>query len=386
MITTGKKLMTKLEMARRIWIIRDILDKPLRQKDILKLWRKRGKIEYEESKQMITKGMLLSAPNGMKNVTFEEMMVVGRVEGAPSEVSLPDGVRYVTLDDIKIYKPKKLSDGIGISKSSLSKIINGYKENGKYYPGLVEEGILKKTFVEDEVGYSLVNNIKPLTKILIEFSNPLFSKSFITELRKDLINSEYAKKLINLDLVKKIGYEMNEEELNFTLTILKISPSALLEFLREIDKQKSFKKNPQGGKIPKGIFLSSEKAKRMRLMDLQFQAYTDISEFNPVEEKTTFNPPCPVEVKFEIKTTFKTENGEFKHVSKLQRSSFKLLSKLLSKEEQKEEIKKTWKLLEQLKSQLKSIPFPELTVEGSEKIDKRFTLESSPLSYEKKHS
>jgi hypothetical protein len=143
-----------------------------------------------------------------------------------------------------MYKPKKLSEGIGINKDSLSKIINGYSEKGKQYPGLIDEGILEKTFVNGKVGYSLVNNYQALTKILIEFSNPSFSNSFIKELRKELMNSDYVKKLISPDLVKMKGYELNEEELNFMLILLRISPSALLEYLNELDKTIAYNKNP----------------------------------------------------------------------------------------------------------------------------------------------
>jgi len=67
--------------------------------------------------------------------------------------------------------------------------------------------------------------------------------------------------------------------------------------------------------------------KRLLLMNLQFLAYNDISRRGCLSEIDTFNPPCLVRVKFEIKTSLKTENGEFEHTSSLERSSFESLSK-----------------------------------------------------------
>lgn len=48
-------------------------------------------------------------------------------------------------------------------------------------------------------------------------------------------------------------------------------------------------------------------------MDLQFLTYNDINRKGRLSEIDTFNPPCPVRVKFEIKTTLKTENGNFEY-------------------------------------------------------------------------
>ena len=260
MIFEGKKKIIKREIVGRIWIIRKYIDNPLRQEDILKLWRCRGKIEYEEMKEMISEGYVVNDWGHPGDERIEGFIMVGSVKG--DHINFPDGPRYVTKDYLKMYKPKKLSDGIGTNKDSLSKIINGYSEKGKHYPGLIDEGILKKTFVKGKVGYSLVNNYQALTKILIEFSNPSFSKSLIKELRKDLMNSDYAKKLINQDLVKMKGYELNEQELNFMLIILKISPSALFKYLFELDKTIAYNKNPDNYEFPKGYdnFLNTRRS------------------------------------------------------------------------------------------------------------------------------
>jgi len=96
--------------------------------------------------------------------------------------------------------------------------------------------------------------------------------------------------------------------------------------------------------------------KRLLLMNLQFLAYNDISRRGCLSEIDTFNPPCLVRVKFEIKTSLKTENGEFEHTSSLERSSFESLSK-------KNKMKKTsetMKILEKLAS------FPKIYPENTE--------------------
>lgn len=346
-----KDTMTKLQRNRRVWAIRDLLDKPLRQKDILDLWRHRGRTQYEQYKKLVEAGWSFA-------------------------VDVPDGRRDATVDDIKIWKPKEFKKGIGISKGDMSKIINGDEKRG--YVGLIEEKIVEIAIVENEKGYCLVEGIETLYKILTEFSNPRLPKEFITEVRKDLMHSEYAKSLINLDLVNKIQFfndePLNEDEMNFILILIKISPSALLRFLKEVHKLRpAHIIKPYGEKI----LLDPENEKQNLLMDLQFLAFNDISNLLPYEEKMQFAPPCPVNIQFEIKTSLKTEEGEYQHTSRLQRSSFKLLSET----EQEEAMKENNEIMELLSS-LPNIKgkIPDLF---EEKVDKSFSLESSPLQYEK---
>lgn len=353
MITNSKIEMTKLEMARRIWIIHDILDNPLTQKNILKLWRNRGEVHYRIIKKLINSGRPQIAPNMVK---------------------------CTTIKDIKVWKPKKFSDGIGISKGTLSKIINGYMDGkGNYHVGLIEEGLIKKDFVEGEIGYSLVESVKSLHRILIEFSNHQFSLSFIRDMRNDLMNSEYIKKLINTDLVKKLEYIKDENELNFILTLIKISPSALLEFLEEVKYCRGF---------PNGFLKSlGDDRRRSLLMKLQFHTYYDFN-FIPTTQRLLFKPPYPVKIEFDIKTNLKTKKGTFEHLSTLQLNSFELLSieeqkeQIIKSESEREYIKSLKLQGDKLKKDIYPKSFPDLK-EENQQLDKKFNLDSSPLTYEK---
>lgn len=320
---------TKLHKNRRVWILYDLLDTPLRQKDILELWRHRGRVEYEQLKKMVMAGM-------------------GGI------VDTPNGERFANINDIKSSKPMQYTDGIGVSKSTMHKII--YE--------LMDEGVLKKTFVDGKEGYCFVESSETLYKILKEFNNPSLSRNFIEELNKDLINSKYCKKLVNLNLVKKLEFykeSLTNEEMSFVLILIKISHSALLKVLKRIYSDKVW-----DSVLPKGPFL----------MDLQFLAYKDISKRYRAEETKTFTPPYPVNFKFEIKTSLETENGEFQHLSTLKRNSFSLLSE----EERKREMDKTMKSFEKVHQAISGLTanFPDF----DDEIDKSFGTDS-PLAYEK---
>ena len=319
----------KIRKNRKVWIMYDLLDNPLRQKDILELWRRRGRIEYEQLKKLVMAG-------------------VGGV------VDTPNGERLANINDIKSSKPMQYEDGIGVSKGEVSRITNE----------LVRKKILKQTIVDDTMGYRLVESSETLYKILEEFNSSHLSKSFIEELNKDLINSKYCKKLVNLDLVKKLEFykeSLTNEEMSFVLILIKISHSALLKVLRRL-----YSDNVWDSVLPKGPFL----------MDLQFLAYKDISKRYRAEETKTFTPPYPVNIKFEIKTSLKTENGEFQHLSTLKRNSFSLLSE----EERKREMDKTMKSFEKVHQTISDLTanFPDF----DEEIDKSFGTDS-PLAYEK---
>lgn len=319
----------KIRKNRKVWIMYDLLDNPLRQKDILELWRRRGRIEYEQLKKLVMAG-------------------VGGV------VDTPNGERLANINDIKSSKPMQYEDGIGVSKGEVSRITNE----------LVRKKILKQTIVDDTMGYRLVESSETLYKILEEFNSSHLSKSFIEELNKDLINSKYCKKLVNLDLVKKLEFykeSLTNEEMSFVLILIKISHSALLKVLKRIYSDKVW-----DSVLPKGPFL----------MDLQFLAYKDISKRYRAEETKTFTPPYPVNIKFEIKTSLKTENGEFQHLSTLKRNSFSLLSE----EERKREMDKTMKSFEKVHQAISDLTanFPDF----DEEVDKSFGTDS-PLAYEK---
>lgn len=346
-----KTKISKLLRNRRVWIIHDLLDKHSRQIDIIKLWRRKGEIEYEKVERIVK--------NGLK-------------------IDTPEGIRLATVDDLKIFKPKKLKDGVGISKSEVQKILEGNIKEG--YVGLKKEHIVELTFVEDKKGYKLIDDHDALLNILLAFNDPTLPQNFRDDMNKDLMNSKYAKKLINLDLVKKLKFSkyppLNEKEMNFVLILIKISPSALLKFLKEIQYTGLvYAKFPNGEKID----LSSEGEKRLLLMNLQFLAYNDISRRGRLSEIDTFNPPYPVRVKFEIKTSLKTENEEFEHTSLLERSSFKLLSE----KEQEEKTAETMEILKKLSSLPKIYPeIPNLL--EKEDLGRSFDLGTSPLTYEEK--
>ncbi len=341
---SNKDNMSKLRRNRRVWIIRDLLDKPLRQKDILELWRRRGRIEYEQIEKITSNGIC----------------------GA---IDTPNGQRRATIDDIKIFKPKEYKTGMGITKGTMSKIFLGDKENN--HTGLEYEKIVKQEFVGRYQGYGLVENHGSLYKILKEFNNPMLSKHFITELNNDLINSKYAKKIINTELVKKIesklNIQLNYEEKNFILIILKISSSALLHSLKVLNYKEPYK------------FLSSKDIKRSYLMDLQFQAYGDITYQLGTEEKMIFNPPYPVQIEFEIKTILKTTQAKFEQLDIIQRSS----PDFINEEELNNQNIEYSKAMEGLTTIIEHVEdqIPDLF---DESIDKHFNLSNSPLSYEKK--
>lgn len=329
--------MSKLLINRRVWVIRDLIDKPLRQKDIKELWMHRGEVQFEEYEKLI-----LNGKSELVNV--------------PTRCSIENG--------IGIWKPKKVKDGIGISKSSISKIFNGdYKHN---HTGLLEEGIVDITIVEKEVGYYLVKNHEALFKILLEFNNPKLPKFFQWKLKNVLMNSEYAKNLINKDLVEKIEFEddhMNENEIEFVFTIIKISSSALLTVLQKLHDQ-----GPDGWRE-----LSPEKEKQNFLSDLQFKLYQDSIDQKITDKLASY--PIPVQVEFNIKSSIKTENNEFQYISTIKKSS----EEFLSEEEREEEIKKIENMFGEFeKSQ------EQLIKRLKKSIDVPFDLNTSPLTYEKK--
>jgi hypothetical protein len=339
---TGKKPESRLRINRRVWIIRDLLNKPLRQKDILDLWRKRGRIQYEEIKKLASKGM------------------AGAVE-------TPNGPRPAKLKDIKIFKPEKFKDGIGIPKGSMTKLFKGDYINK--HIGLIEEKIVENKFINGNKGYRLVESPECLLKILTEFNNPALSNQFRKDLKTDFMNSEFAKKLINLELVDKLESELslnlNVKDRNFILILLRIFPSALLKSLEDLYNQDKFK--------PYALVKNKE---RSFLMDLQFQAYSDVNYQYGTEETMIFNTPYPVDIEFEIKTSLKTKKENFKQVNSIQRTSLSLLSV----EEKNKMMAETEKFMT---SNIYSEIANEIPDLFNETIDKRFDLYDSPLSYEK---
>jgi hypothetical protein len=341
MIGIDSENLSKLQRNRRVWVIRDLLDKPSKQKDILELWYHRGRIQYEQYKKMVDAGMHFEAP---------------------------DGRRFAEKDDLKIWKPKKFKKGIGISKSAMSKVFKG---DYKRHKGLEDDGIVKETIVRKEKGYKLVHDIKTLYKILTEFSNPELPESFRNELKTDLMHSEYAKKLINIDFIEKLGSKLNiqlkEKEKKFILIILKISSSALLHSLKVLNYKEPYK------------FLASEDIKRIYLMDLQFQAYGDITYPFRIEEKMVFNSPYPLRIEFELKTSLKTKKNEFEQVNTIQRSSPDFINKE-ELDKQNIEYSNAMEGLTTIREYVED-QIPDLF---DESIDKHFDLSDSPLSYEKK--
>jgi hypothetical protein len=341
---SNKDNMSKLRRNSRVWIIHDLLDKPLRQKDILELWRRRGRIEYEQIEKMT-------------------------LNGIGEAVDTPNGQRRATIDDIKIFKPKEYKTGMGITKGTMSKIFIGDKENN--HTGLIDEKIVKQEFVGRYQGYGLVQNHESLYKILTEFNNPMLSKHFITDLNNDLLNSKYAKKLININLIEKLesklNIRLNEEEKKFILIIIKISSSALLHSLEVLNYKKSYE------------FIASKDIKKVFLMDLQFQAYNDITYQFGADEKMLFNPPYPVQIEFELKTSLKTKENDFKQVNTIQRSSPYFLNKeepIKQKDEYDNAMERLKTITENVEDQI-----PDLF---DESVDRHFNLSDSPLSYEKK--
>lgn len=338
---TDQNQRSKLQSNRRAWVIRDLLDKPKTPTDILKIWRYRGKIQYEEAKNPIRQKAIYAL----------------------------EDANYNLIGDYKIGKPKKLKNEIGISKSDLSKIINGYDDRNGHHNGLEDEGIIKKRYITDKLVCCLVENEETLYKILTEFNNPIFSDNFKIEMLNDLIKSEYAQKLINMDLVKKIGYLKDEEELNFVLYLVKIYPSALLELLKEIKRvnnQRALEGDPEFKRLYYS-FLKSETLRRSFLMKLHSLAQNDFNYFSPAKEITIFN--APVEIEFEIKATIKTEKGDY--VNKFKMNSGKILSKEERDRANESSILKLWLQITNLES------------DEYQKLDKRFHLDSSPLKYEK---
>ncbi|NMO09507.1 hypothetical protein [Methanobacterium subterraneum] len=341
MVQKENRSKTRLKLNRRVWIIHDLLNIPRTQKDLLKLWRNRGQVQYEQIKQLNL--------NGMRGT-----------------VNTIDGLRPASLNDIKIFKPKKFTDGFGIDKSSMSKLLEGEKN----YPTLIDDEIVTLTFIDRTKAYCLVETYECLYKILIEFDNPLFSEEFKKELKSDLMNSEFSKKLVNMDLINKLDNELkfcfDKNEKSFVLILLRISPSALLHSLKTLYHK---------GKLKPYSFV--ENKKRIFLMDLQFHSYKDITYQFETEESMVFNPPISVKVKFEIKTILETSNEKSKQINTIQRVPWDLLSE----DEKNQHLKyneKIIKLLEPLKTTTEK-----LSDISNEKIDKYFSLESSPLSYEK---
>lgn len=331
------KPMSKLLVNRRAWIIRDLLDRPLRQKDIRELWARRGEVQYKEYEKLrhAGKGKFIEAPIETSNI----------ING-------------------KIWKPKRLKDGIGISKGELSRIFNGDFKN--HHIGLIEEGLVEKIFIDGKEGVRLVENQEALYQILNEFKNPRLPKLFRTQLNRVLMNSEYAEKLITLDLVAEIEFEtdpLDKKEVNFIYMIIKISPSALFTVLKKLRIQRHWKElNPP------------ESEKKDFIMGLQFKLYIDTNNQKITDTKLAFYP-LPVQVDFKIETSIKTGKEEFKYANTLQRCSIEFLSK----EEQKKERKKIENLFygkfdKEQEKLLKPL---------MESIDVPFDLETSPLVYEK---
>lgn len=343
----SKNQISKKKAIRRVWAIHDLLDNPQRNIDIVNLWNRRGEISYEQIKKMTLSGMA-------------------------GVVKTSKGYRRANIDDIQIWKPKK------IHRSSVSKIFNDETKGDSIENGLITDNIVKKTIVNGQIGYQLVNSFESLYTILIEFSDPRFSKSFIRDMMNDLMKSSYAQNLINLDLVKRMKFlndvTLTEKEMKFVLLILQFSPSALKRFLNEALSSGKWIEVDINGELN----FQPEFEKENLLRDLQFLAYEDISYLFPTEPKLTFDPPKPLKIEFEIKTTLITENHKFNYVSKFQRSSYELLS---AKEKNKEDDRNS-KISEILKD------MPDLTEDipdlFEEEIDKRFDLNNSPLSYERK--
>ena len=319
--------MSKL-LNRRIWIIRDLLDKPLRQKDIIGLWRYRGETQYKICQNVKKKGNEL----------------------------------YI---DRFCKKPKKLKDGVGISKGELSKIITGDPKNNR--SGLIEESIVKPDFIGKEKAYRLVEDTKALYNILREFSDPILPEYFKREIRNDLINSEYAKKLIDTDLNKNSNLQrsldLDQKEMEFILLILKNSPSALLKVLDRVY-------NNELDNNTKWVETYSDDEIKDFKMNIQFKFYDDLNNNTLSEKVNSFN--IPLQVEFKLETSIKTKKEGYKYVNTFQNSSLELLSK-----EEIEEHKMTKKLNE--KYEIENNP---ISYQINKKVDKPFDLKTSPLVYE----
>lgn len=180
---------------RRIWAIIDLLNGPLRQKDILDLWRQRAEFLYSH---------------------------------LDSSVSQDERLKY---------KPKEFRDGMGITPSSLSKIIHG-STNSKRKPGLIEDGIVEQKFINNKKSVcALIGSYEVLYNILDELERNKADKYLMDHFRA----SQYFNNLVNLDLVKEYGDIQDKDKQNLILFFIKISHTALLEFLKEIVDKKTLK-------------------------------------------------------------------------------------------------------------------------------------------------
>lgn len=315
--------MTKL-LNRRIWVICDLIDKSLRQRDIRELWGRRGEIQYKK---------------------YEEVKKNGK---------------SILLESPDVWKPKKFKSGLGISKGELSKIISGDPKNNR--TGLKQEGIIEGILMNNGIGYRLVENYEALYKILVEFSKPELPKIFKIQIMKDLMNSKYAKKVINMDLVNKIRFkkdsDLNSEEKEFVLAIIQNSPSALLKVLNHIRRKWE------------EIVLENEK--KDFIMELQNKFYNDVVD-NTITEKVTYFP-MPMKVEFKIETSIKFNDKELNYSNTFEKSSLEFLLE----EEKQEENKKIENMLGNFEKEQNKIQ-----KQIMEEIDRPFDLITSPLTYEK---
>lgn len=169
---------------------------------------------------------------------------------------------------------------------------------------------------------------KALHKVLNKLSDPLvmgiefnnqekfeYHYNFIRSQKNHLIKSEFAKKTITNDLVRKFETALNislkYEEREVVLTILQLSPLALLN---------SFKTAEMATKLKKyGIESSSKKEKW--LTNLQNDLYTEINYLN-------YKPPFQIKVEQKIETTI-TDIEHEKEFSIKTQPVIKLLSKPL---------------------------------------------------------
>ena len=175
--------------------------------------------------------------------------------------------------------------------------------------------------------YWLKRGIKPIYMILRELNNAKISQSFISSavflctsssmrtsliyIKYWLINSEYGKESINLELEelilpKFLSSILNEEEKQFVLTILKLSPTALYNTLKAFieedywtDRSKSFYNFKEHQFYWKERFFT----------DIKFWLYEDFRDPGFVFGKD-------VEVNFNVLVSINHNNNEFKQCSK----------------------------------------------------------------------
>lgn len=288
----SKKSTKDINKLRECWILNALLDcKKWSQQDIKKLWylmknaniiilkkdAENGNYSTINSETKAKEKLVKNHKNLLKRKNNK--WIIPKEKKDEIQKLYEEYVITETLQEIDKNNPKK--DFIAVTngfKGSVSTILKKLKKSKIVKRSTIEKKHVPLHEREESPVFSLIKSYDNLYYILDVINNPNFSKKLKEKMLIDLINSEFANRLINDELIELIQSKLyllslTKEDKKLILFCLENFPTALYKVLRKIYDDPHWEKIINSDE--RG-FLDQEKYKNSFIMDIKNWAYEDI--------------------------------------------------------------------------------------------------------------